>query len=194
MKNLSTLIIAQIAALVTSVSAVPFSPYAWRLPSEESNLYFFGTPINAAGGKFYINRESSTYCPDGVSGLDCSAFDGTGTSLEVNDDTTIGLVVTVPGGQPVYVAPDGSLSYTQAHSIYIPPGSIADGFALPLAPHLGKPTLIFQGRTWYLCPVTPDETVDGIFQVFATPAADNCVSTEILGYPPAPGNVWQYTS
>lgn len=29
----------------------------------------------------------------------------------------------VPGGQQAYINPDGALSYTQAHSAYIPPGS-----------------------------------------------------------------------
>jgi hypothetical protein len=37
--------------------------------------------------------------------------------------------VIVPGGQQVYVAPDGALSYTGAHSAYIPTGSIVDGFS-----------------------------------------------------------------
>lgn len=44
-------------------------------------------------------------------------------------DETLALGVIVPGGQQVYVAPDGALSYTGAHSGYIPPGSIVDGFS-----------------------------------------------------------------
>lgn len=30
----------------------------------------------------------------------------------------------VPGGQMIYMAPTGALGYTQAHSSYVPPGSI----------------------------------------------------------------------
>ena len=37
--------------------------------------------------------------------------------------------VIVPGGQQAYVAPDGALSYTVAHSAYIPSGSIVDQFS-----------------------------------------------------------------
>jgi hypothetical protein len=44
-------------------------------------------------------------------------------------DKTLSLGVIVPGGQQVYVAPDGALSYTQAHSAYIPPGSVVDQFS-----------------------------------------------------------------
>tara|TARA_R110002003_G_scaffold63_7_gene5852 strand:+ start:13686 stop:14000 length:315 start_codon:yes stop_codon:yes gene_type:complete len=44
-------------------------------------------------------------------------------------EKTLSLGVIVPGGQQVYVAPDGALSYTQAHSAYIPTGSIVDGFS-----------------------------------------------------------------
>lgn len=34
----------------------------------------------------------------------------------------------VPGGQRVYISPDGELSYTQAHSAYVPPGSATGPF------------------------------------------------------------------
>jgi hypothetical protein len=42
------------------------------------------------------------------------------------DDLAIELVSK---GWLVYVAPDGSLSYTQAHSAYVPTGSIRDGWS-----------------------------------------------------------------
>lgn len=41
---------------------------------------------------------------------------------------TLSLGVVVPGGQQVYVAPDGALSYTQPHSAYKPEGSVVDGW------------------------------------------------------------------
>ncbi|KAF2963344.1 hypothetical protein GQX73_g10230 [Xylaria multiplex] len=75
--------------------------------------------VNASGGKFYIGRPTQTYCPDGV--VDCSHFTGTETVFVPGYDGRLGLRVNVPGGQQVYVAPDGSLSFTQAHSAYIPP-------------------------------------------------------------------------
>jgi len=59
-----------------------------------------GSPINASGGKFYGNKETATYCPDGVSGLDCSQFSGTDTVFVIGEGpSSLGLDVTVPGGQ-----------------------------------------------------------------------------------------------
>lgn len=36
--------------------------------------------------------------------------------------------MATPGGQAIYVAPDGVVSYTAAHSAYVPPGSTMKGF------------------------------------------------------------------
>ena len=36
--------------------------------------------------------------------------------------------VVVPGGQQTYVAPNGEVKYTQAHSASQPPGSFISGF------------------------------------------------------------------
>lgn len=38
------------------------------------------------------------------------------------------MQVEVPGGQAVYIAPNGQVKYTQAHSAYMPPGSIVGGW------------------------------------------------------------------
>lgn len=74
----------------------PFTAGAW---SSDINTPFYGTPINASGGKFYINRDTSTYCPT-VSGLDCSQYSGKDTTFVIGDgSTTISLEVSVPGGQ-----------------------------------------------------------------------------------------------
>lgn len=46
--------------------------------------------------------------------------------------------VIVPGGQQVYVAPDGALSYTQAHSAYVPEGSVRDGWSRTEGEYFGN--------------------------------------------------------
>lgn len=52
----------------------------------------------------------------------------------------------VPGGQAIYVAPDGALSFTQAHSAYIPPGSAVTGFSYtPHETEEGRGTYGFNG-------------------------------------------------
>ncbi|EOD48974.1 hypothetical protein GTA08_BOTSDO10587 [Neofusicoccum parvum] len=81
--------------------------------------------INAAGSKFWIGKETSSYCPSEV--VDCAPYPGNVTVF-AGGDPTLGLSTAVPGGQQVYIAPDGSLSFTQAHSAYIPEGSVTDGF------------------------------------------------------------------
>ena len=84
--------------------------------------------LTARGGKFYLGGgPPSSYCPAETIGAEnCPAGN---TTVLVGGTKTLSLGVVVPGGQQVYVAPDGSLSYTGAHSAYIPAGSIIDGFS-----------------------------------------------------------------
>jgi hypothetical protein len=90
-----------------------------------SPIHFRG--LTARGGKFYLGGPGPTsYCPVEVVGAACPP--GNSTVLAGGDET-LSMGVIVPGGQQVYVAPDGALSYTQAHSAYIPPGSVRDGFS-----------------------------------------------------------------
>ncbi|TRX98387.1 hypothetical protein FHL15_000461 [Xylaria flabelliformis] len=105
MKNFLALIAWPAAALAASIPRAldtptgPFAAGAWRI-AQDTDIFFFGTAINASGGKFYINRNTSTYCPEGVSGLDCSVYSGTGTTLVIGNGTaTMSLQVSVPGGQ-----------------------------------------------------------------------------------------------
>jgi hypothetical protein len=84
--------------------------------------------LTARGGKFYLGGGApSSYCPTASVGAEnCPAGN---TTVLAGGDSTLSLGVVVPGGQQVYVAPDGSLSYTVAHSAYIPEGSVIDGFS-----------------------------------------------------------------
>lgn len=82
--------------------------------------------LTARGGKFYLGGgPPSSYCPPQV-GSSCPSGNYT---VFAGGDRTLGLGVVVPGGQQVYVAPDGSVSYTVAHSAYMPTGSIVDGWS-----------------------------------------------------------------
>jgi hypothetical protein len=89
MKATLALIACPLTALAASAKLVsgPFVALAGK------------TPINASGREFYTNKPASTYCPAGVSGLDCSQFVGTQTILVNGDTGYAGLSVTVPGGQ-----------------------------------------------------------------------------------------------
>ncbi|KAI0487314.1 hypothetical protein F4859DRAFT_501812 [Xylaria cf. heliscus] len=201
MKSILTLIAWPAAAFAASIprapitSTEPFSAGAWKI-AQGTDIFFFGTAINASGGKFYINRDTSTYCPDGVSGLDCSAYSGMGTNLVIgNGTTTMSLDVSVPGGQQVYVAPDGSLSYTQAHSAAMPPNSTVVGFSRARSEAFGAPVYLYSAdQYWYLCPVTEGEPRERTYQIFAASAVglDGCYGTQIRTYGPDEGHVWQY--
>ncbi|GAW15475.1 hypothetical protein ANO14919_048860 [Xylariales sp. No.14919] len=185
---------ASISRDVEAVPSGPFSAGAWKI-AQGTDVFFFGTAINATGGKFYINRDTSTYCPEGVSGLDCTAFSGSGTSFAIgNGTTTMSLDVTVPGGQQVYVAPDGSLSYTQAHSASMPPGSIVTGFSREQSQAFGAPIYLYSADlSWYLCPVTEGEPRERTYQIFASSEApEGCYGTQVRTYTPGSGRVWQY--
>lgn len=82
--------------------------------------------LTARGGKFYLGGgPPSSYCPESV-GSSCPPGN---TTVFAGGDGTLALGVVVPGGQQVYVAADGSLSYTTAHSAYIPAGSVLDQFS-----------------------------------------------------------------
>ncbi|KAI0419056.1 hypothetical protein F5X98DRAFT_373201 [Xylaria grammica] len=170
MKSVLALIACPLAVLAASiprdVEAVPSGPFsagAWRI-AQGTDVFFFGTAINATGGKFYINRDTSTYCPEGVSGLD------------------------------FYVAPDGSLSYTQAHSASMPPGSIVTGFSREQSQAFGAPIYLYSADlSWYLCPVTEGEPRERTYQIFASSEApEGCYGTQVRTYTPGSGRVWQY--
>ena len=82
--------------------------------------------LTARGGKFYLGGgPPSSYCPPQV-GTACPS--GNYTTF-AGGDGTLSLAVVVPGGQQVYVAPDGTMSYTSPHSVFKPNGSIVDGWS-----------------------------------------------------------------
>ncbi|KAG9835899.1 hypothetical protein KCU98_g13039, partial [Aureobasidium melanogenum] len=67
--------------------------------------------INANGNSFWLNKETSSYCPN-ITVTSCP--EGKYTYFE-GGNNTLSLNVEVPGGQRVYVAQDGSLGYTIPH-------------------------------------------------------------------------------
>jgi hypothetical protein len=107
-------------------------------------------PLTARGGKFYLGGgPPSSYCPESVG----SACPPGNTTVLAGGDKTLSLGVIVPGGQQVYVAADGSLSYTTAHSAYIPAGSVVDQFS-KTAPSNGNSFGYLNFETGFVaCPV-----------------------------------------
>ncbi|KAF5701261.1 phytanoyl hydroxylase [Fusarium globosum] len=104
-------------AIVAVNAYYTLSVYAPSLPQIHSRI------INARNKAFIIGAtKPSTFC-----GLDNATECPDGTSTQVDGNMT-GLAAAVPGGQFIFVAPDGIISYPPAHSALRPPGSQMGGF------------------------------------------------------------------
>ncbi|KAI4194536.1 MAG: hypothetical protein LQ350_007713 [Teloschistes chrysophthalmus] len=123
--------------------------------------------INANGGAFWIGKNTTTYCPL-ANQTDCPPGKDTVFAVGNGGLGGAGLNTVVPGGQQVYVAPTGALSFTTAHSAYIPPGSALETFNATLGTEggpLGQFTFSGLGANGFIaCPVSKGK---GPYQVFA---------------------------
>ncbi|KAL8851820.1 MAG: hypothetical protein Q9221_003246 [Calogaya cf. arnoldii] len=104
------------------------TPLRFGAIAAKSTYPFHLQSINASGQSFWIGKPTATYCPL-VPQSQCPPGNETvfaagkgGASMDV----------IVPGGQQIYVAPNGKLSYTQAHSASIPSGSARETFTAAL--------------------------------------------------------------
>ncbi|KAH7081834.1 hypothetical protein BKA63DRAFT_220468 [Paraphoma chrysanthemicola] len=147
-------------------------------------------PLVARGGKFYLGGETASYCPVAQVGSACPPGN---TTVLAGGETTLSLGVVVPGGQQVYVAPDGALSYTQAHSAYIPTGSVIDGFSREY-PAAGQAFGYLQFDTGFVaCPAEGD----GVYQVFGqvdgATFGPECLGFNALAVSVDGPGAWQYS-
>ena len=105
--------------------------------------------------------------------------------------------VEVPGGQQIYVDPSGALSFTQAHSAFIPAGSALGG----LQYEAGQPWSHYTFNGWGASGFMACPTDDNRWQVYAAmqnatvPSGnvDDCLgfSAMALTYT-GPVPAWQY--
>ncbi|KAI1102223.1 hypothetical protein F4804DRAFT_275799 [Jackrogersella minutella] len=198
MRALTTLFacpVVALAAVITQRSLPapdgPWTAGVWRQPSTD-DVFFSGTAINASGGKFFINRNTTAACPDDVENLDCSTYPGSKTVFTGGNDT-IFLDVGVPGGQQVYVAEDGSLSYTVAHSADLPDGAVATGFVRERSESFGAPVTLANGnQTWAICPVSEGEPRERTYQVYVGTATEDCLYTGVRTYTSTGPDAWEY--
>ncbi|KAJ5892256.1 uncharacterized protein N7473_008484 [Penicillium subrubescens] len=146
--------------------------------------------LNAAGQKFWLGGQTSSYCPEQVQ--NCPP--GNQTILAPGGNS---LDVEVPGGQQVYVDPTGALSFTQAHSASIPAGSSVGN----LAYQPGTPWNHYTFNGWGATGLMACPTADNRWQVFAALSNATVPSGNVadcLGFSaialPYKGDVpaWQY--
>jgi hypothetical protein len=89
--------------------------------------------------------------------------------------------VIVPGGQEAYVAPDGALSYTQAHSAYVPEGSVRDQFSREAPSGTNSFGYLNFETGFVACPATAPETGYQVFgQVDGATFGSECLGFNML--------------
>ncbi|KAB8273009.1 hypothetical protein BDV30DRAFT_211330 [Aspergillus minisclerotigenes] len=142
--------------LAAAAPAAPENP-PFGVMSARSASPIHLLPMTASGQKFYLGGKTQSYCPLPES-KDCPP--GTETVFSPGG---YGLNVNVPGGQQVYVDPQGALSFTQAHSAYIPEGSAVGPFTYKPGEQWGYYSFNGWGASGFMaCP-----TEDNRWQVFA---------------------------
>ncbi|KAI1379549.1 hypothetical protein F4677DRAFT_464806 [Hypoxylon crocopeplum] len=183
---------ATISRRAGSVPEDPWTAGVWRQPATD-NTFFVGDAINASSGKFYVHKDTSAYCPSEVDGLDCSLYPGSRTVFS-GGNNTLSLDVGVPGGQQVYVAADGSLSYTTAHSAALPEGAIATGFSRERSESFGAPVVLgHSNQFWLMCPITSeDEPRERTYQMYVGKSdKEGCLNTAVRTYTSS-ADSWEY--
>lgn len=98
-------ILATIVLFISTIDAGyppkpgPWTAAAWRpVPDPEDGPRLDSTAIQANGGRFWMGKDPSTYCPSNVTGLDCAEYPG-GQTIFIGGNDTLSLDVGVPGGQ-----------------------------------------------------------------------------------------------
>ncbi|EME43432.1 hypothetical protein DOTSEDRAFT_174276, partial [Dothistroma septosporum NZE10] len=84
----------------------------------------------ANGSALWLNKDTATYTPN-IPQIPVTTNRTTSTIFSFDSPgDTLSLYTTVPGGQQVYVAADGQLQFTQAHTAYTGNGSLVEGFGI----------------------------------------------------------------
>ncbi|KAI1749788.1 hypothetical protein F4782DRAFT_533048 [Xylaria castorea] len=178
MKFALTLIAYPIAVVAASASKATQSRLDGPFTASILSPSIINAAVNASDGKFYINKPTKTYCPGNV--VDCSEFDGSNTVFIMSYDSRLGLENIVAG---VYIAQDGSLSFTQAHSAAIPPESTVTGFSREQGIKPNESYLRIADREWVICPVSHGPPEKRTYQIFAyVYSLGNCFNAEIKTY------------
>lgn len=159
--------------------------------SGNPNVHLRG--IEASGQRFWLGRPTVTYCP---SNIDCSSFASNITSVVAIPNTASGLSMNdvVPGGQQAYVATDGQLGYTIAHSASSPAGSLRTPFLYtPQAQTGSVGNLQFNAGGFAAC---PDATA-GVYQIYASAVPGfvrkDCIGINIATITYTGASAWQYS-
>jgi hypothetical protein len=170
-----------LTALASAVSAqaAPAPTGYFSVISARSASPVHLLPLQARGGKFYLGGSTSSFCPENIPASSCPAGN---TTVLVGGDKTLSMGVVVPGGQEVYIGPDGAMSYTVAHSVFVPEGSVRDEFSreAPATPTTGFGYLHFE-TGFVACPSAGNATEYQVFgQVDGATFGSECLGFNML--------------
>jgi hypothetical protein len=182
-----------VAAFATLAAAAPTarstSDVLGLIATHSGNINVHLRSINTSGLKFWIGKETTTYCPT----TNCP--NGTYTQLLASADSpSVSLNVVVPGGQQAYVADDGSLSVTQAHSASTGTNGLRVPFSYtPAASEGTVGQLSFNGNGFVACP----SGEESVYQIFAAGypgfvAPEGCIGVGLATSVVDSAPVWQY--
>ncbi|KAF7934012.1 uncharacterized protein EAE97_008373 [Botrytis byssoidea] len=185
-KTFIATLLASSAAATPIVSARAASD-AFGLISIRSGTDLQNQAITANGGRLYIGKETSSYCPESV-GSACPK--GNSTTF-VSNGNTLGLNTEVPGGQQVYIATDYSVSYTQPHSADTH-GGVASGWTYTAGENGSLGSLSFPDYGFIAC-----REGDGVYAVLLTPGGsgtENCtgIAVATVPYTGEGPSAWEY--
>ncbi|KAL7785875.1 hypothetical protein V8C37DRAFT_393324 [Trichoderma ceciliae] len=191
------LFLAELLGLLGSVAANSYFTLALHAPK---NAILNGKVINARDRSFIIGAPSpSTHC-----GLNDPAQCPAGDATLINSEMSF-LASAVPGGQFIYVAPDGSISYPSAHSSLRPPGAQVGGFySYQISSDIGEPVEVLSWRSndgqagLWACPVSPGAPIAYQAVLKAATARFNglgCLAVDGIRIQPAGSSfgAWEYT-
>ncbi|KXS93493.1 hypothetical protein AC579_2224 [Pseudocercospora musae] len=188
MKSFVAITLAAAASAAAMPAPVPQAGTSFPLPFLGQALAE-GTEIhqkfiNANGLKFWIGKNTTTYCPEDSAAADvCETANKNQTIFGyLNGESKLQLLTQVPGGQQAYVTAGnetagqvaGELKFTPAHSSQTDGPALYDGFL-----NVYDAKLQFEGQDWFACPADNFNTGYGIWAQSRVEGSDpgaECIS------------------
>lgn len=177
--------VQSLLSIVSLASVVAGTVFQTSVFTADADSPFNGQVVNAAGGAFYLGLpKPGTFCPDPTQ---CP---GGTTTLFAGMNA---LWVEVPGGQQVYVAESGAISFTIAHSL-LPPDVAQGAFTnTTVVSDCAAPFNVFNWKSSeasgtggiLVCPVNLPGTTTASHQIYAkSPSFSWTNCTEVIGLLP----------
>ncbi|WZH47342.1 uncharacterized protein QYS62_008486 [Fusarium acuminatum] len=128
--KLPTILLLMLAVVHAYYTMSVFAPSIPRIHARVINARNRAFIIGASRPSTFCGLDNTTDCPDGTSTQVDANMTGLAVSniLPNNSQDIDDLKAAVPGGQFIFVAPNGIISYPIAHSAIRPPGSQIGGF------------------------------------------------------------------